>query len=35
MCVSGSENLSDLNDLIRHDQITGLNDLNNIFDLKK
>ena len=32
-CVSGSENLSGLNDLIRHDNITGLNDLNNIFGL--
>ena len=28
---SGSENLSGLN---RHDNITGLNDLNSLFDLK-
>jgi hypothetical protein len=32
---SGSENLSGLNDLNRHDKITGLNHLNSLFGLKK
>jgi hypothetical protein len=31
----GSENLSGLNNLNRHDKITGLNDLNSLFGLKK
>ena len=33
--ISGSEELSGLNNLIRHDNITGLNDLNSLFALKK
>ena len=32
--LSGSENLSGLNNLNRHDTITGLNDLNSLFGLK-
>ena len=31
--LSGSENLSGLNDLNRHDKITGLNDINSLFGL--
>ena len=31
--MSGSENLSGLNDLNRHDNITGLNELNSLFGL--
>ena len=32
---SGSENLSGLNDINRHDNITGPHDLNRLFGLKK
>ena len=33
--LSGIESLSGLHDLKRHDKITGLNDLNSLFGLKK
>ena len=32
---SGPDNLSGLKNLIRHDNLTGLNDLNSLFGLKK
>ena len=35
MISSGSDNLSGLKNLIRHDNLTGLNDLNSLFGLRK